>query len=78
MPQHLLRASHAFELMMMAPRHRPHENRPKLAETGYRFAPESARIYLTNALEPKVKTPNRLRRPRPQRAPRVGSRNQMV
>ena len=40
----------------------------KLAETGYRFGTEErARIYLTNALEPWVKTTpaHRLRRPRP-------------
>ena len=52
-PQHLLPRLHAFELMM-APYAIAHMKIGlKLAETGYKFATEeSARIYLTNALEP--------------------------
>ena len=55
-PKHLLPRLHAFELMM-APYAIAHMKIGlKLAETGYRFATEErARIYLTNALEPKVK-----------------------
>jgi hypothetical protein len=55
-PKHLLPRLHAFELMM-APYAIAHMKIGlKLAETGYRFgADERARIYLTNALEPKVK-----------------------
>jgi hypothetical protein len=55
-PKHLLPRLHAFELMM-APYAIAHMKIGlKLAETGYRFgAEERARIYLTNALEPKVK-----------------------
>ncbi|KAF0175985.1 MAG: adenine specific DNA methyltransferase [Limisphaerales bacterium] len=55
-PQHLLPRLHAFELMM-APYAIAHMKIGlKLAETGYRFGTEErARIYLTNALEPKVK-----------------------
>ena len=54
-PQHLLPRLHAFELMM-APYAIAHMKIGlKLAETGYRFGTEErARIYLTNALEPKV------------------------
>ncbi|MBI2517082.1 MAG: hypothetical protein HYV95_09210 [Opitutae bacterium] len=54
-PQHLLPRLHAFELMM-APYAIAHMKVGlKLAETGYQFAAdERARIYLTNALEPKV------------------------
>ena len=54
-PQHLLPRLHAYELMM-APYAIAHMKIGlKLAETGYRFAAEErARIYLTNALEPKV------------------------
>ncbi len=54
-PKHLLPRLHAFELMM-APYAIAHMKVGlKLAETGYRFADEErARIYLTNALEPKV------------------------
>ena len=55
-PKHLLPRLHAFELMM-APYAIAHMKIGlKLAETGYRFGNEErARIYLTNALEPKVK-----------------------
>ncbi|KAB2645916.1 MAG: hypothetical protein DVB27_08665, partial [Verrucomicrobia bacterium] len=55
-PAHLLTRLHAFELMM-APYAIAHMKIGlKLAETGYRFGTEErARIYLTNALEPKVK-----------------------
>lgn len=55
-PLHLLPRLHAFELMM-APYAIAHMKIGlKLAETGYRFGTEErARIYLTNALEPKVK-----------------------
>ena len=55
-PKHLLPRLHAFELMM-APYAIAHMKIGlKLAETGYRFGiEERARIYLTNALEPKVK-----------------------
>ena len=55
-PKHLLPRLHAFELMM-APYAIAHMKIGlKLAETGYRFGTEErARIYLTNALEPKVK-----------------------
>lgn len=55
-PKHLLPRLHGFELMM-APYAIAHMKIGlKLAETGYRFgADERARIYLTNALEPKVK-----------------------
>ncbi len=55
-PQNLLPRLHAFELMM-APYAIAHMKIGlKLAETGYRFGTEErARIYLTNALEPKVK-----------------------
>ncbi len=55
-PAHLLPRLHAFELMM-APYAIAHMKIGlKLAETGYRFGTEErARIYLTNALEPKVK-----------------------
>ena len=55
-PEHLLPRLHAFELMM-APYAIAHMKIGlKLAETGYRFGSEErARIYLTNALEPKVK-----------------------
>ncbi len=55
-PKHLLPRLHAFELMM-APYAIAHMKIGlKLAETGYRFKTEEpARIYLTNALEPKVK-----------------------
>lgn len=55
-PRHLLPRLHAFELMM-APYAIAHMKIGlKLAETGYRFGTEErARIYLTNALEPKVK-----------------------
>jgi hypothetical protein len=55
-PQHLLPRLHAFELMM-APYAIAHMKFGlKLAETGYRFGTEErARIFLTNALEPKVK-----------------------
>lgn len=54
-PKHLLPRLHAFELMM-APYAIAHMKIGlKLAETGYRFGSEErARIYLTNALEPKV------------------------
>jgi hypothetical protein len=54
-PQYLLPRLHAFELMM-APYAIAHMKIGlKLAETGYRFGTEErARIYLTNALEPKV------------------------
>ncbi|MGE0467717.1 MAG: type ISP restriction/modification enzyme, partial [Steroidobacteraceae bacterium] len=54
-PKHLLPRLHAFELMM-APYAIAHMKIGlKLQETGYRFATEErARIYLTNALEPKV------------------------
>ncbi len=54
-PKHLLPRLHAFELMM-APYAIAHMKVGlKLAETGYQFAAdERARIYLTNALEPKV------------------------
>lgn len=54
-PQHLLPRLHAFELMM-APYAIAHMKIGlKLAETGHRFGTEErARIYLTNALEPKV------------------------
>jgi len=54
-PQHLLPRLHAFELMM-APYAIAHMKIGlKLAETGYRFGTEErARIYFTNALEPKV------------------------
>jgi hypothetical protein len=55
-PQHLLPRLYAFELMM-APYAIAHMKIGlKLAETGYSFITEErARIYLTNALEPKVK-----------------------
>jgi len=55
-PAALLPRLHAFELMM-APYAIAHMKIGlKLAETGYRFGTEErARIYLTNALEPKVK-----------------------
>jgi hypothetical protein len=55
-PKHLLPRVHAFELMM-APYAIAHMKVGlKLAETGYLFGSEErARIYLTNALEPKVK-----------------------
>jgi hypothetical protein len=55
-PKALLPRLHAFELMM-APYAIAHMKIGlKLAETGYRFGTEErARIYLTNALEPKVK-----------------------
>jgi hypothetical protein len=55
-PKHLLPRLHAYELMM-APYAIAHMKIGlKLAETGYRFGTEErARIYLTNALEPKVK-----------------------
>jgi hypothetical protein len=55
-PKQLLPRLHAFELMM-APYAIAHMKIGlKLAETGYHFgAEERARIYLTNALEPKVK-----------------------
>jgi hypothetical protein len=54
-PEHLLPRLHAFELMM-APYAIAHMKIGlKLVETGYQFAAdERARIYLTNALEPKV------------------------
>ncbi len=54
--KHLLPRLHGFELMM-APYAIAHMKIGlKLAETGYRFAAdERARIYLTNALEPKVR-----------------------
>ena len=54
-PNHLLPRLHAFELMM-APYAIAHMKIGlKLAETGYTFATEErARIYLTNALEPKL------------------------
>ena len=54
-PAALLPRLHAFELMM-APYAIAHMKIGlKLAETGYRFGTEErARIYLTNALEPKV------------------------
>ncbi|MGE0430598.1 MAG: type ISP restriction/modification enzyme, partial [Hydrogenophaga sp.] len=54
-PKHLLPRLHAFELMM-APYAIAHMKIGlKLQETGYRFGTEErARIYLTNALEPKV------------------------
>jgi hypothetical protein len=54
-PKHLLPRLHAFELMM-APYAIAHMKIGlKLAETGYLFGTEErARIYLTNALEPKV------------------------
>jgi hypothetical protein len=54
-PTHLLSRLHAFELMM-APYAIAHMKIGlKLAETGYLFGTEErARIYLTNALEPKV------------------------
>jgi hypothetical protein len=78
-PKHLLPRLHAFELMM-APYAIAHMKIGlKLAETGYRFGTEErARIYLTNALEPWVKTAsaNRLRRPRPRSRRR--ERNQTV
>jgi hypothetical protein len=55
-PKHLLPRVHAFELMM-APYAIAHMKVGlKLSETGYLFgSDERARIYLTNALEPKVK-----------------------
>lgn len=55
-PAALLARLHVFELMM-APYAIAHMKIGlKLAETGYRFGTEErARIYLTNALEPKVK-----------------------
>jgi hypothetical protein len=55
-PKALLPRLHAFELMM-APYAIAHMKVGlKLSETGYRFGSEErARIYLTNALEPKVK-----------------------
>ena len=55
-PKHLLPRLHGFELMM-APYAIAHMKIGlKLAETSYRFGTEErARIYLTNALEPKVK-----------------------
>jgi hypothetical protein len=55
-PEHLLPRLHAFELMM-APYAIAHMKIGlKLAETGYRFdTEERACIYLTNALEPKVR-----------------------
>lgn len=54
-PKHLLPRLHAYELMM-APYAIAHMKIGlKLQETGYRFrSEERARIYLTNALEPKV------------------------
>lgn len=55
-PKHLLPRLHAYELMM-APYAIAHMKIGlKLQETGYRFrSEERARIYLTNALEPKVR-----------------------
>ena len=55
-PKHLLPRLHGFELMM-APYAIAHMKVGlKLSETGYLFgSDERARIYLTNALEPKVK-----------------------
>ena len=55
-PKHLLPRLHGYELMM-APYAIAHMKIGlKLAETGYRFGTEErARIYLTNALEPKVR-----------------------
>ncbi|WP_128594124.1 Eco57I restriction-modification methylase domain-containing protein [Paraburkholderia kirstenboschensis] len=55
-PKHLLPRVHAFELMM-APYAIAHMKIGlKLAETGYLFRSEQrARIYLTNALEPKLR-----------------------
>jgi predicted helicase len=55
-PNHLLPRIHAYELMM-APYAIAHMKVGlKLTETGYRFEnDERARIYLTNALEPKAK-----------------------
>jgi len=55
-PRHLLPRLHGYELLM-APYAIAHMKIGlKLQETGYKFANEErARIYLTNALEPKVK-----------------------
>ncbi len=57
-PRHLLPRLHGYELMM-APYAIAHMKIGlKLAETGYCFGVEErARIYLTNALEPKVNQP---------------------
>lgn len=57
-PDHLLPRLHAYELMM-APYAIAHMKVSlKLAESGYRFASEErARIFLTNALEPWVRSP---------------------
>ena len=60
-PEYLLKRLHAYEIMM-APYVIAHMKVGlKLAETGYQFATEErARIYLTNALEPKKDFKERL------------------